>query len=495
MGAMKKTAPERDLESPIPFRHVSNGEFCPPPPGKKARLAEKLFRETVDRQARRHGVSRRDFATSVLGSATALWVMNQVACGSEEETAAGAAYNVGGGGGAGGGPPDECVELTGDEFIFDVQTHHVNPAGDWREANPGLEAFFASLPQGGCGEMDPVECFDVDWYIRQMFVESDTSVAVLSALPAVPGQNPIEVDEMAVTRELVNQLADSQRLVIHGIVMPNLGQEQLDGMQALTETHGIAAWKVYTPAGGWRLDDPMVGIPFIEKGLELGVNIICCHKGLPLPGFDPMFASPEDVGIVAAQYPEMNFVVYHSAFEIGVAEGAYDPMGLGVDRLVRAVLDNGIGMDGNVYAELGSTWRFLVTAMDPIAQGHVMGKLLLHLGEDRIVWGTDSIWYGTPQPQIEAFRAFQIPQELQDQFGYPALTDTAKRKILGLNSAALYGIDPDATLCAIQADDITRERHAMLSDPKLRAPRYHAVGPATRREWIDFLCYHGGKAG
>ncbi len=61
------------------------------------------------------------------------------------------------------------------------------------------------------------------------------------------------------------------------------------------------------------------------------------------------------------------------------------------------------------------------------------------MGEDRIVFGSDSVWYGSPQWQIEAFWRFQIPAELREKYGYPELTEKAKRKILGLNSAKLYG--------------------------------------------------------
>jgi hypothetical protein len=62
------------------------------------------------------------------------------------------------------------------------------------------------------------------------------------------------------------------------------------------------------------------------------------------------------------------------------------------------------------------------------------------LGEDRIVFGSDSVWYGSPQWQIEALWRFQIPAELREKYGYPELTEQAKRKILGLTSAKLYGI-------------------------------------------------------
>ena len=58
------------------------------------------------------------------------------------------------------------------------------------------------------------------------------------------------------------------------------------------------------------------------------------------------------------------------------------------------------------------------------------------------MWGTDSIWFGTPQDQIQALRTFQISEELQERHGYPALTDEIKAKIFGVNSARLYGIEP-----------------------------------------------------
>jgi hypothetical protein len=57
-----------------------------------------------------------------------------------------------------------------------------------------------------------------------------------------------------------------------------------------------------------------------------------------------------------------------------------------------------------------------------------------------IVFGSDSVWYGSPQWQIEALWRFQIPEELRKKYRYPELTERAKRKILGLTSAKLYGI-------------------------------------------------------
>lgn len=490
---MKKSAPEWPVESPVPFHTGSNGEVAPRPVTPRDRAADAMFHRLAADNAKRLGISRRDFVSSTMGTATALWVINQVyGCTSD-----------GGAGGRGVGGFDvdagmmldagACEPLQGDEFIFDVQTHHVNPDGAWRSGG-GFETSLGSFPQSSCGEVDIVDCFDADHYIHEVFVNSDTAVAVLSQVPAVPGNNPLETDEAAATREIINRLADSERLIIHGIVVPDRGPEQLDGMQALKEEQRIAAWKVYTQFGGWRLDDEAIGIPFIEKARELDVKLICAHKGLSQFGLDPAVSTPQDIGVVAPMYPDVNFLVYHSGYELGVPEGPYNPASLqGVDTLVTAVLDNGIGKQGNVYAELGSTWRFVMT--QPEAAGHVLGKLLLHLGEDRILWGTDSIWYGTPQDQISAFRAFQIPQRLQDEHGYPPLTDAAKAKILGLNAARVYDIDVEATRCVIQDDDVSIAKQAIDADPVLRRPSYRRAGPQNRREFLKYLKLHEGMPG
>ena len=55
----------------------------------------------------------------------------------------------------------------------------------------------------------------------------------------------------------------------------------------------------------------------------------------------------------------MRFVVYHAAFERETTERAYDPdrAATGVNSMVKVMDDHGIPPNGNVYAELGTTWR------------------------------------------------------------------------------------------------------------------------------------------
>ena len=117
----------------------------------------------------------------------------------------------------------------------------------------------------------------------------------------------------------------------------------------------------------------------------------------------------------------------------------------------------------NVYMELGSTFGMLVMT-SPMLCGHVLGMMIDAFGDDHILWGTDSVWWGSPQWQIEAFRRFQMPEELMQRFGYKPLTKEVKDKILGLNAARVYGVDVEAKRNAIPGDYMTKLKVAYLEE-------------------------------
>ncbi len=166
-------------------------------------------------------------------------------------------------------------------------------------------------------------------------------------------------------------------------------------------------------------------------------------------------------------------------------EEAYDPAAKrdGIDTLIRSLAESGVKPGANVYAELGSTWRFLMR--DPQQAAHAMGKLLKACGEDNVLWGTDSIWYGSPQDQIQAFRAFQISAELRAQHGYPEITPALRAKIFGLNAARVYGVSAAEVKKYVARDKVARREGgvrgaARAAFPHLRAEDAARV-PALRR--------------
>ena len=108
---------------------------------------------------------------------------------------------------------------------------------------------------------------------------------------------------------------------------------------------------------------------------------------------------------------------------------------------------------------MGTSWWFVMRYPDQAA--HFLGKLLRYVGEDNVLWGTDCLFYGSPQPMIQAMRAFQISPEFQERYGYPKLTKELKAKILGLNGAALYGVEPNTETCRFTRRDLEQIRRKL----------------------------------
>ena len=127
---------------------------------------------------------------------------------------------------------------------------------------------------------------------------------------------------------------------------------------------------------------------------------------------------------------------------------------------------------------------------DPDSAAHAIGKLLKYVGEDNVLWGTDSIWYGSPQDQIQAFRTFQISPEWQERYGYPALTPAVRAKIFGLNAIRPYPVRPDLMQRIAATDHIGVQKSVYQTQPD---PHFATHGPKTRREFLELLRQHGGS--
>jgi predicted TIM-barrel fold metal-dependent hydrolase len=363
----------------------------------------------------------------------------------------------------------------------------VNPRGAWR--GRGWERVLRGFPNASCGKQDHVDCFSAEAMIQDVFLDSDTAMAVLSHVPGELADNPLDFEAAVATRALVEQLDGSQRLLLHGRVLPNV-EGELQRMDEQVARFPVAAFKTYTqfgPGGGYFLDDEH-GEAMIERARRLDVRTIAVHKGIPLSPQGYEYSTCRDLGPAAKRHPDIDFLVYHAGFEPQRGERervAGDTHG--VNSLLVSLEEHGIGHGGNVYAELGSTWRFAMR--DPDIAAHLLGKLLLHLGEDNILWGTDSIWYGSPQDQIQAFRAFQISPEFQQRFGYPALTKSIKAKIFGLNAARVYGLDAAQLRPKLERDALSSRRQAYRERPD---PAFLTYGPRTRREFLALKRFEQG---
>jgi predicted TIM-barrel fold metal-dependent hydrolase len=477
---------------PVKLDATSNGEFAPIPLGPEQRLANRLALEAATANARRTGLDRRSFLVSAAGTASTLLAFNEAYAAPGRR---GGWYEL---------DPEAALDpqlarsaLDGGEFIFDVQGHFVNPAGAWTKRLPEgarplrMPKTEACGPSKGPGRLDYLQCIGAEEFVKDVFLDSDTDLMVLSFVPSTREGEPLTIEEAAATARIVEKLEGTHRLYIHGRVNPNQPGD-LEGMDELASRYRISAWKTYTQWGpdgkGFWLDDD-AGLAFIEKARKLNVRNIAVHKGLPFGPRSYEHSTCADIGRVARRFPDVNFLVYHSGFVAGKAEGPYDPARTdGIDALVTSLAKAGLKPGSNVYAELGSTWRFLMR--DPDSAAHALGKLFKAVGETNVLWGTDSIWYGSPQDQIQAFRTFQVAPALREKHGYPEMTKALRAKVFGLNALRIYPVPKDVLDRHLASDKVARERENYRERPD---PTYLTHGPRTRREFLNLLAWSGGR--
>jgi predicted TIM-barrel fold metal-dependent hydrolase len=485
--------------SPVPTTMVSNGEYMPVPQTEKQQRVEERIKDLSDSASRKLGVDRRRFLAGTGGMAAAFVAMNEVFGPFFDvnpiELLEPVAY------------AESAVPR--DLFIFDDQLHMVrgsnrgggaalralaqgpssaprfqtNPfnakslpdeRGDvWGVWNPAL----AGLPITDANAQ-------IVQFIKDVYLDSQVTIGLLSNVTASsvsvsgePRRAPRNVEEAlrgeiltaaqtAAARNFVNEISGSTRMMAHGLLY--VGKGNLPYIQEQTEKNQPDSWKGYNISNAakvdndpnslmrqWRHDDEEVAYPTFEliqklyakvKDKRPGFKNICVHKGLAPGPPDPMRGHPRDMPKAAKDWPNLNFITYHSciqpSFFLGeslqevksgkLREGVPDISWTTEYAILAAPFKN-------IYAEIGTTWASSVVTFPTVA-AHIMGQLMKFMGPDRIVFGSDSVWYGSPQWQIEALWRFQIPEDMRKKYGYPELTQDAKKKILGLNSAKLYGI-------------------------------------------------------
>jgi predicted TIM-barrel fold metal-dependent hydrolase len=548
------------FRSPVPTQMVSNGEYMPYPQTEKQKLVETRIKELADTAARDLGMTRRRFLASSGGMAAAFLAMNDVfgpifnvrPVDMYEPTAFAQT----------GAPADLFVVDTqlhtvrSSRNLDNLSLRSIaqglaspfNAAGlpDEVGVNTPWNPALAGLPNVS-------EKFYLVQFIKDVYLDSQVAVGLMSnntsaAIPDVAGNRPprdisesevgefLTAPQTAAVRDWINMLAGSTRMLAHGQLFPGIPGSyppdttvptNLDYIQWQIDTLKPDSWKGYTSANSakydldpeslmrrWRLDDQQVAYPMYEMIVRNGSMLtthpgffnICIHKGLSTDApDDPALGFPVDIPQAARDWPMLNFIIYHSCIRPGfwMLDALNDVQS---GRLRQGVPDilwtTQFAVDcaqfPNVYAELGTTFASCAITF-PTVCAHILGQLLKFMGEDRIVFGSDSVWYGSPQWQIEAFWRFQIPDDLRKQYGYPQLTEAAKRKVLGLNSARLYQLPtrPQGVYKPVPPDYATRipdELKTLMEFPGFEADnlttmraQYQAAGgqPSnTRYGWL-----------
>jgi predicted TIM-barrel fold metal-dependent hydrolase len=364
-------------------------------------------------------------------------------------------------------------------------------------------------------------------FIKWVYLDSQVTVGVLTnnnsaALPdpvtggTRPPKNVAESEaaeqltaaQTMAARNFINRVSGSRRALGHGQLY--MGKGNLDFMEYQIRELKPDTWKGYNIATAakvdfdpnsdmrrWRLDDENVAFPTYDLIRKFGTKekmkavpgfkTLCVHKGLSTAaGREPELGHPMDIPKAARLYPDFNFVIYHACIRPGFwVRNALKDIEGGILRNARGEVGpkvrNGVpdilwstefaylsAPFKNVYAEIGTTFASCVITFPTVA-AHLFGQFMKIMGDDRIVFGSDSVHYGAPQWQIDALWRFQIPERIREKWGYPELTKEAKKKILGLNSARIYklptGVDDDEYERGFGGRDDEEEQRDVLYKP------------------------------
>ncbi len=470
----------------MPTQLVSNEEYVPRRQSDQQKEVEYWTGQMAGEKSKKLGMDRRKFMASSMGLATCFLASNKVW---------GKAWDV-----------DEAEAMDeaayqekwpkSEYFILDVQSHFTN----------GIALGFRNLEfvknMGFNLKEDPA-AYSFHNFVKEMFFDSDTDMIVISGVPGREEQRDksgrvLEGKErtpnliggilpswlMAQARDEINSLASSKRAISQGNLAPNHYWDRaankpdkkaiLEQMDRELNLYKISSWKWYchTDPGrsgnGFQCDDDNAAW-FYDESRKRGLKIFSVHKGYSYQSRNlGHLANPKDIEKAALNNPDLTFVVYHSAIQHGPNEpnwieaNKFDPVtGDFAWHSVLMDIKRRNPKIQNVYPEIGSFFGPLAIA-NPIMAMHGIGKNVKYYGADHVVWGTDCLWWGSPQWVIDAFKRFQISDEMCEKFGYTKLTKDDKRKIFGLNAAKIYNLDVDAKRNPLPADALSRLKIAYL---------------------------------
>jgi predicted TIM-barrel fold metal-dependent hydrolase len=466
-------AEEAAFPSPVPTQIVSSDEYFPQPQSAEQKEVEARLVALADALARKQGLSRRRFFQTAAGMAASFVAMNQVY---------GPLFAVSEAEAATPELAEERAQAMAGQFVMDTHTHFLRD--DTRLT--GFVNMRAAVGKSGWNQQigdkpQTIDDLKFDNYFKEIYLDSDTKVALITNSPSeVPEDWFLTQDQVFQTRDKVNKQAGSRRMLAHFTITPGW-DGWLEAIDRSVELYKPDSWKGYTIGDNthkdmarhpWRLDDEKLMYPAYEKFVKAGIRNVCIHKGLFAPSVEQQFPNlrpyvdVSDVGKAAKAFPQLNFIIYHSAYRhIGgsPADALKEWEETGRISWVSDLADipEKFGVS-NVYGDLGQLFAFS-SVVQPRLAAALMGTLLKGLGPERIIWGTDAVWTGSPQWQIEGLRRLEIPEDMQKKYGFKPMGPAdgpVKQAIFSGNATRLYNYEKHA--------DLAKDRFAEIKADYLR---------------------------
>jgi predicted TIM-barrel fold metal-dependent hydrolase len=265
--------------------------------------------------------------------------------------------------------------------------------------------------------------FDHEGFAEALFQESAVDFAVIHSLPRIffNKRDIVEAERAAALRDRY-----PERFVMYANVTPFETDAALHRLEYQVKELGAVGLKLYptVPHGdkliGWRMDDRDLAFPIFRKCLDLGITNVAIHKAVMLGTADLAPFKVGDLEGAAQAFPEITFQVVHAGW-------AYlEEITLLMERYQ------------NIVANLEMTFSLIVH--QPRLFAEIIGRMLLLDLEDQIVF-SDGCNIVHPQPGLERFATFEMPEDLVVGKGFPQVTRDVKSKILAGNIARLHGWD------------------------------------------------------
>ncbi|RJR50433.1 MAG: amidohydrolase [Desulfobacteraceae bacterium] len=191
-------------------------------------------------------------------------------------------------------------------------------------------------------------------------------------------------------------------------------------MEYWVKEKGAKIFKFYPPEDTY-INDPDLW-PFYRKAEELDI-VLDIHAGFCwVPPGKSKHALPIYIDDVAREFPGLKINAFHMGYPY-------------CDDLNMVAMAH-----PNVHVCLSLLLPWAASAPRKFAK--IIGEALRWVGPDKIIWGTDYAGYGVQiRSAVIGMREFQIPEDMQKNYGYPPITDEDRAKFFGGNLGRLLGVD------------------------------------------------------
>ena len=346
--------------------------------------------------------------------------------------------------------------MLGDSLVVDAVVHPYNLAPDNQDpaVRDQLEAVHAyhrmctgPNPEYALSDDEFYIDFDPDALAHAIFAESQVDLAVIHALPNL-GFTTGGVTDPYKMAELRDRYPG--RFLLYATVDTPVAGTAIGQLEAQVKELGVDGLKLYPAffydgAGhAWRMDGDDFATPLLEAAADLGIRNVAVHKAVPVPPAPLEAFRVTDLDGALERFPEINFHIVHAGVTFLAETSAL------------------LARHRNLYANLESTFSYILTR--PRVFAETIGTLLNACGPDQLMFGSGAN-LTHPRLLLDAFEAFEMPDDLVSDRGLPPLTADVRRKILGENALRIHGLDAGAVRAGIEGDGFEEEKSAGFGPP------------------------------